>query len=110
MNYENKVESLNQEIKVKDRKKVELTGVKKIESLNNKEFVVNTNLGLLTVKGENLEMQHLEIEKGILWIGGAIDSLIYDTSDKKTEKKTSFLGKVFKWFIQLKKKFIYQYT
>ena len=42
MNYENKVESLNQEIKVKDRKKVELTGVKKIESLNNKEFVVNT--------------------------------------------------------------------
>ena len=35
MNYENKVESLNQEIKVKDRKKVELTGVKKIESLNN---------------------------------------------------------------------------
>ena len=31
MNYENKVETLNQEIKVKDRKKVELTGVKKIE-------------------------------------------------------------------------------
>ena len=58
--------------------------------------MVNTNLGLLTVKGEELEMQHLEIEKGILWIGGTIDSLIYDSSDKKTEKKTSFLGKVFK--------------
>ena len=95
MNSENKVESLNQEIKVKDRKKVELTGVKKIESLNNKEFIVCTNLGILTIKGENLEMKHLEIEKGILWIGGTIDSLAYD-SDKKADKKTSFLGKVFK--------------
>ncbi len=96
MNYENKIENLEQEIKLKDRKKVELTGVKKIESLNELEFVINTNLGLLTVKGTNLEMKKLEIEKGILWIIGNIDSLSYKVETKKQEKKQSFLTKVFK--------------
>lgn len=96
MNYENKIENLEQEIKLEDRKKVELNGVKKIESLNDLEFVINTNLGLLTVKGTNLEMKKLEIEKGILWIIGNIDSLSYKVETKKQEKKQSFLTKVFK--------------
>lgn len=96
MNYENKIENLSQEIKIKDRKKVELTGVKKIESLNDKEFVISTNLGMLTVKGADLEMKQLEIEKGVLGIIGTIDSVAYEVTQKPKEKKQSFLGKVFK--------------
>lgn len=96
MNYENKSENLNQEIKIKDRKKVELTGVKKIESLNDKEFVIDTNLGTLKVTGTNLEMKQLEIEKGLLTIIGTIDSVSYELNHQSKEKKQNFLGKIFK--------------
>lgn len=96
MNYENKSENLNQEIKIKDRKKVELTGVKKIESLNDKEFVIDTNLGRLRVLGSTLEMKQLEIEKGLLVIIGTIDSVSYEVNGQAKEKKQNFLGKIFK--------------
>ncbi len=95
MNYDVKNEMNKQELKLKNRTNLEVTGVKKIESLNSEEFVINTNLGILSVKGSNLEMQHLDIEKGILWISGNIDSMIYLNSEKKKEKG-NFFGKVFK--------------
>ena len=89
---------LTHTIALNERKNITISGVKKIESLNSEEFVINTNLGILSVKGSNLEMQHLDIEKGILWISGNIDSMIYLNSEKKKEKG-NFFGKVFKWFI-----------
>ena len=95
MNYDVKNEMNKQELKLKNRTNLEVTGVKKIESLNSEEFIINTNLGILSVKGSNLEMQHLDIEKGILWISGNIDSMIYLNSEKKKEKG-NFFGKVFK--------------
>lgn len=97
MNYETKLNQRSHTITVDNRKKVEVSGVKKLESLNSNEFIINTDLGLLTICGENLEMVHLDIDKGILWISGEINSLSYNTKDTKTkEKKQSFLGKVFK--------------
>lgn len=96
MNYETKLETKGQEITLKDRKKLEITGVKKIDSLNSEEFLVNTTLGILLVRGEDLEMQHLDIERGILWITGMVYAMEYIDNVKKPEKKQSFLGKVFK--------------
>ena len=95
MNYDVKNEMNKQELKLKNRTNLEITGVKKIESLKSEEFIINTNLGILVVKGSNLEMQHLDIEKGILWISGNIDSMDYLNTEKKKEKG-NFFGKVFK--------------
>lgn len=96
MNYEYKRQELKeQELKLVNRKRLEITGVKKLENLNPLEFLVQTNLGVLLVKGNNLEMQHLDIEKGNLWITGDISSLQY--LDESTEnKKEGFLKKLFK--------------
>lgn len=94
--YETKLtENKGQELSLKDRKKLEITGVKKIESLNKEEFLVDTLLGLLLVKGNDLIMQQLDIDKGILWINGNIISLSYLDNEKKKEE--SFFKKLFKW-------------
>ena len=97
----------NNNIKLENRKKLELTGVKKISSLNEEEFIVDTVLGIVTIKGENLEMINLNIDKGVLLIGGKINSIIYDKEIKTKQKKQSFLGKVFRWYIQSKKKYLF---
>ena len=92
---------MNNELKeqiltLNNRKRLEITGVKKLESLNKAEFFVDTILGLLLVRGEDLEMQHLDIEKGILWIIGRISSLSYLDEDTNKKKDEGFFKKLFK--------------
>ena len=92
MNSELKEQTLT----LNNRKRLEITGVKKLESLNKTEFFVDTILGLLLVKGEDLEMQHLDIEKGILWIIGRVSSLSYLDEDTNKKKDEGFFKKLFK--------------
>ena len=84
-------------ISLNNRKRLEISGVKKLESLNKTEFFVDTILGLLLVRGEELEMQHLDIEKGILWIVGNISSISYLDEDANKKKDEGFFKKLFKW-------------
>lgn len=87
----------NQCLTLEQRKKLDLTGVKKINSLNNEEFIVVTNLGVVQITGDNLEMVQLEINKGFLQITGKIDKIEYVTETPKEKKK--IFGKLFKWHI-----------
>lgn len=97
MNLENKkIVNKEQNIILNSRKKLEISGVIKLENLNPDEFLIHTNLGMLLVKGSSLEMQHLDIEKGFLWITGNISSLDYIDEDEKKKNKEGFLKKLFK--------------
>ena len=53
---DNRLESVTliSEIKLNDRKKVSLSGLKKLVSFDPEEFVMDTNLGPLVLKGNNL--------------------------------------------------------
>jgi len=62
---------------------------------NRKEIVLDTEGGVLFIKGEELHMQHLNLEQGKLTLTGRIDSLSY--SDESLEQESgSFLKKIFK--------------
>ena len=85
------------EVTLSNRNKLTITGINKIDSLNNEEFVIDTVLGNLRVKGSELTMQQLDIEKGQIWIEGKIDLIEYmDKTEKKNEKE-GFFKKIFKW-------------
>ena len=84
----------SQNISIFNRTDIEITGVTKIESLNEFEFFVVTILGNMILRGLNLEMKQLDTNKGILQISGKIMSIEYTDEIKKKEK--SFLGKIFK--------------
>ncbi len=89
-------EQNNNIITLKNRKLLEIKGIKKLESLNPNEFYMSTSLGDLVVRGEDLEMQQLDIDKGNLWISGMIYSLEYLEDHKTKKTKQSILGKIFK--------------
>lgn len=95
MQSEIRKELTNQDVIIRNRKKIEITGVKKINSLNEEEFIIETTLGILVVTGENLTMLQLEIEKGILYITGTINSMEYVEKEAKKERK-GFFKKIFK--------------
>ena len=94
---DNRLESVTliSEIKLNDRKKVSLSGLKKLVSFDPEEFVMDTNLGPLVLKGNNLEIVKLDIIDGNLQIKGKIYSLVY-LDGKDSKKDNSILAKLFK--------------
>ena len=83
-------------ISIAERKNILVTGVKKIDSFDNEEFLMDTTLGFLVIKGSELEIIKLDTYQGNVSIKGNIDSLSYVTKDMKKEKEESFLNKLFK--------------
>ena len=81
------------EIKLVDRKKISLSGVRKLVSFNPEEFLIETNLGVLLLKGSGLEILKLDTLEGVLAIKGKIDNLDYMDGNKKSE---GIIAKLFK--------------
>ena len=88
--------NFNHGISIAERKNIIVTGVKKIESFDNEEFMMDTTLGFLIIKGNGLEIIKLDTYQGNVSIKGQVDSLSYVDSAIKKEKDNSFISKLFK--------------
>ena len=89
--------SYGHSISIAERKSIILTGVKKIESFDNEEFLMETTLGYLLIKGSELEIIKLDTYQGNVSIKGKIDNLMYlDNVNGKKNKDDSILNKLFK--------------
>ena len=85
----------NHEVKITDRKTIYLTGIKKKVSFDNEEFLMESNMGVILLKGESLELNKLDTSDGNVKIKGKINSLSY--VDGKTKNKDEGLfTKLFK--------------
>lgn len=88
--------SFNHGISLAERKNVVVTGVKKIESFDSEEFLMDTTLGFLSIKGSDLEIIKLDTYQGNVSIKGKVDSMVYTDNINTKNKDESFLGKLFK--------------
>lgn len=87
----------NHVVSIVDRKSITLTGVKKIESFDSDDFLMETTLGYLAIKGGELEIIKLDTYQGNVSIKGRIDSMVYlDNINGKKNKEDNFLNKLFK--------------
>lgn len=80
---------------LENRKKLNLTGVIEVVSFNDEVIVLNTNLGMLNVKGKELKMNKLDVKNGDLTVIGLINSFVYTGVESKKDKE-SILAKLFK--------------
>ncbi len=85
----------NHNVTISDRKTLMITGVKKIDSFDNEEFLMETTMGYIVIKGEELEIIKLDTYQGNVSIKGKINSLNYMETAKK-EKEDSMFSKLFK--------------
>ncbi|REE56385.1 sporulation protein YabP [Paenibacillus taihuensis] len=85
-----------QEIKMLNRKILEITGVNNVESFDNEEFLLETDLGFLAIRGQNLHMKHLSLEQGLVAIEGLVHSLNYLDGNNTAVKSKGLFGKLFK--------------
>ena len=83
-----------QNIEIQNREKAVVTGVEDIHSFDDELVIVQTDLGLLTIKGENLKMNKLNLDNNELIIEGKTSAIAY--SDAVQNKKQGFMNKLFK--------------
>ncbi len=62
---------------LESRKKATLCGVKDVLSYNDNSIIAVTELGTVTIKGNEMHIDKLNTEEGDLIIGGSIDSIVY---------------------------------
>jgi len=91
---DNNIKFKNQNIYLEDRKKLTITGVEQVESFNDNIILLNTIKGGITVKGEGLNINKLNLEDGNVKIDGVINGIVY--SNKEFGSKGNILGKMFK--------------
>ena len=73
-----------QNLILENRGKLSISGVNDVLSFDDQVVMVETELGLLTVKGENLRINKLSIDTSEVIVEGSISYLAY--SDKELEK------------------------
>lgn len=80
---------------IENRRKLSISGVEDVDSFNEESIVLFTTMGMLTIKGQDLHINRLNIEIGDVAIEGLIDEMIYSDSDDKRDS-SGFFSKLFK--------------
>ena len=75
-----------------NRKSLHLSGVKDVVSFDEETLLLETVMGRMTVKGENLHIQNFANETGDLTADGRVHALVY-LSDAKSG---GFFSKLFR--------------
>ncbi len=78
-----------------ERKSLMTSGVKKLENFDDTQFLIETVMGFLLVKGEELELIKLDTIQGNVSIKGKINSIKY-LDEGKSSKESSLFNKLFK--------------
>ena len=83
-------------ISLAERKNLIVTGVKKIENFDTEQFLLETSMGFILVKGEDLELIKLDTIQGNVSIRGLVSSINYLEEGQKKNKENSIFNRLFK--------------
>lgn len=82
-------------ITISERKNIVLTGIKKLNSFDDTEFFIDSVMGPILIKGENLELVNLDTYSGKLSIKGRVNLINY-LDDQKKFKSENIVARLFK--------------
>ena len=84
-----------QNVILENRSRLSITGVVDVLSFDDLIVILETELGLLTIKGENIKINKLSIDSSEVVIEGDIFSIAYSNQDVN-DRNSSFMKKLFK--------------
>ena len=90
------ISTYNHTVTMVERKSFVTNGVKKIENFDDKQFLIDTVMGMLLVKGEELELIKLDTLQGTISIKGLISTLTYLDENFSKTKENGIFYRLFK--------------
>lgn len=83
------------QLTLKARENLAVDGVVRVESFDDQEVVVETDQGMMLIRGENLHIKELNLEAGTLHVDGTVHVLEY-AGDSIGKKSKGVLSRLFK--------------
>mgnify|MGYP003371765501 CR=1 FL=1 len=92
----NNTTNVIQNLVLENREKLSISGVLDVLSFDDQVVIVETELGLLTIKGDELHINKLSIDTSEVIVEGQIFNLAYSEDDINKKTSGSLLGRIFK--------------
>ena len=92
----NNTTNVIQNLVLENREKLSISGVLDVLSFDDQVVIVETELGLLTIKGDELHINKLSIDTSEVIVEGQIFNLAYSDDDINKKTSGSLLGRIFK--------------
>ena len=78
-----------------NRRNCTVNGVNDVLSFDIHEILLETEQGMLMIKGSELHVSRLSLDKGEVDVDGSVDSLTYSDTSSTREKTESFFARLF---------------
>lgn len=73
-----------------------ITGVSDVLSFDENEILLDTEMGMLTIRGKELHISRLSLELGELDMEGKMDSMIYSERGHKKKQEGNLVSRLFR--------------
>lgn len=78
------------------RKSGTISGISDVLSFDENEILLDTDMGMLTIKGKELHISRLSLELGEADMEGRVDSFSYSEKGHKKKKEGSLVTRLFR--------------
>ncbi|MFZ5817498.1 MAG: sporulation protein YabP [Bacillota bacterium] len=79
-------------LSVINREQLQVTGVLAVDNFDDEEVVLETELGVLTIRGEDLHIKQLDLESGRFAVEGYVNLLQYSTPRQRQGRPSKGRG------------------
>lgn len=86
----------DQRLELYNRGNLKINDCLDVHNFNDETVVLETSLGILTINGEELKIEKLNLEEGEITLNGNIYALNYDDDVTFMEKSSGLFSKIFK--------------
>ncbi len=93
--YSSRTQIRTHKVVLSGRKNCTVTGVNDVLSFDINEVLLETEQGMLMIKGSELHVSRLSLDKGEVDVDGSVDSLTYSDVTSAKEKTESFFSRLF---------------
>ena len=81
---------------MQNRSSLSITGIRDVVSFDENQVILDTDMGLLTIKGKELHVSRLTLEKGEEDVDGTADSLVYSSNEAYRKSGESLFARLFR--------------
>ncbi|ADD03353.1 sporulation protein YabP [Thermoanaerobacter mathranii subsp. mathranii str. A3] len=83
-------------ITIENRERISISGVTNVVSFDEETVILETDLGVLTIRGQGLHINKLNLDDGQVSIDGEVVNLNYSDKSGLIGKSGGFIGRMFR--------------
>ena len=93
---EEKTSTRPHRLMMQNRSALSITGIRDVVSFDENQVILDTDMGLLTMKGKELHVSRLTLGKGEVDVDGSVDSLVYSSNEAYHKSGESIFSRLFR--------------